>query len=416
MMDGISEEPCMQRTYSKGGDRQHDGPTTQWHLVWTLILAGVVAAFQIGKAPIAIPLLRQDLGLSLAFASWVVGIYAVVGGIAGLPAGLVINALGARRSLVIGLLVTGAASCAGAFAESGTILLLSRVFEGAGFLMVAIATPTLLGAITADKDQQLVFGFWTVYFATGSVIVMLAGPPLLAFGWQSLWLVTGVAALGYACVIWWTAPVAGRSQIMGGRAFAQLRHIIRSPGPVLLALAFGLYSVQYHALTGLLPTLLVERLGLSISQAGTISAGTIVANGLGAAAAGFLLRKGIALWAVISAGFGCMGAASFGIFHQSMPAAAVAALATASLGITGALAASIYAAAPRFAPKPAMLALTVGMVVQASHLGHVLGPPALGLSVESFGWSSALALFFVIACAGVAAAVAIRAVSATRAN
>jgi MFS family permease len=139
-----------------------------------LILAGVVAAFQIGKAPIAIPLLRQDLGLSLAFASWVIGIYAVVGGAAGLPAGLVINALGARPSLVIGLLVTGAASCAGAFAESGTVLLLSRVLEGAGFLMVAIATPTLLGTITAARDQQLVFGFWTVYFATGSVIV----PPM----------------------------------------------------------------------------------------------------------------------------------------------------------------------------------------------------------------------------------------------
>jgi hypothetical protein len=97
-------------------------------------------------------------------------------------------------------------------------------------------------------------------------------------------------------------------------------------------------------------------------------------------------------------------------------AAAVAALAIASLGITGVLPASIYAAAPRFAPKPAMLALTVGMVVQASHLGHVLGPPALGLSVESFGWSSAPALFMAIACAGIATAVAIRTVSARGGN
>src|SRR5436309_16113261 len=101
----------MQGEYPKGGNGQHDSPTTQWRLVWMLILAGVVAAFQIGKAPIAIPLLRQDLGLTLAVASWVVGIYAVVGGTVGLPAGLAINALGARRSLVLGLLVTGIASC-----------------------------------------------------------------------------------------------------------------------------------------------------------------------------------------------------------------------------------------------------------------------------------------------------------------
>ena len=406
----------MQRAYSKSGDGRYNGAATQWRLVWTFILAGVVAAFQIGKAPIAIPLLRQDLGLGLAFASWVVGIYAVVGGIAGLPAGLLINVLGARRSVVIGLLVTGAASCTGAFAQSGPVLLLTRVFEGAGFLMVAIGTPTLLGTVTAQKDQTFVFGFWAVYFATGSVAVMLAGPPLLAFGWQGLWLITGLIALGYAWVIWWTAPPAPKPRPLAGRALADLRQIIRAPGPVLLALCFGLYSVQYHALTGLLPTLLVERLGLSISQAGTISAGAIVANGLGAAAAGFLLRKGFPLWGMVSAGFGFMGATAIGIFNGSVPAAGVAALATASLGVTGLLPASIYAAAPSFAPNATMLALTVGMVVQASHLGHVLGPPALGLSVESFGWSSAPALFLVLACTGIAVSLGLRTVSGRRAN
>ena len=58
---------------------------TRWLAVWTLIFAGAVAAFQIGKAPIAIPLLREDLGLSLTFASWIIGVYATVGAIAGLP-------------------------------------------------------------------------------------------------------------------------------------------------------------------------------------------------------------------------------------------------------------------------------------------------------------------------------------------
>jgi hypothetical protein len=200
----------------------------------------------------------------------------------------------------------------------------------------------------------------------------------------------------------------------GKRALSDLRYVIRSPGPVLLALSFGLYSVQYHALTGLLPTLLVERLGLSISQAGTISAGTIIANGLAAVSAPFLLRKGIALWAIIGAGFGLVGVTSFGIFSESATALTVAALAAASLGVTGLLPASIYAAAPNFAESPALLALTVGLIVQASHLGHVLGPPALGLSVESFGWPSAPALFLLIACAGMAVALGIRTVSRRR--
>ena len=55
-----------------------NGAQTRWLLVWALIFAGVVAAFQIGKAPIAIPLIRQELGLSLTFAAWIIGVYAVV--------------------------------------------------------------------------------------------------------------------------------------------------------------------------------------------------------------------------------------------------------------------------------------------------------------------------------------------------
>jgi hypothetical protein len=111
---------------------------------------------------------------------------------------------------------------------------------------------------------------------------------------------------------------------------------------------------------------------------------------------------------LVAAGFAFMGLAAAGIFDQAMPVAGVAALATASLGITGIVPASIYAAAPRFAPQPALLALTVGIVVQASHLGHVLGPSALGTWVEGFGWSSAPVLFAAMACAGIAVALGIR--------
>ena len=133
-----------------------------------------VAALHIGKAPLAVPALRQDLGLSLAFASWVIGAYAVVGAVAGLTAGMAVNFVGARRSLAIGLLVTGAASCAGALATSGRVLLLTRVVEGAGFLMVAIAAPMLLRVLTAPRDRDAIFGWWAIYFTVGSVVAMLA--------------------------------------------------------------------------------------------------------------------------------------------------------------------------------------------------------------------------------------------------
>jgi hypothetical protein len=54
---------------------------------------------------------------------------------------------------------------------------------------------------------------------------------------------------------------AAPAQLRPANADWQTTRVMRMPGPILLALAFGFYSIQYHALTGLLPTLLVERLG-----------------------------------------------------------------------------------------------------------------------------------------------------------
>ena len=71
------------------------------------------------------------------------------------------------------------------------------------------------------------------------------------------------------------------------------------------------------------------------------------------------------------------------------------------------LPASIYAAAPRFAPQPALLALTVGIVVQtatwATSSAHPCWAP---------GWSNGLVELTgavrAIACGGLAVALAIR--------
>ena len=73
----------------------------------------------------------------------------------------------------------------------------------------------------------------------------------------------------------------------------------------------------------------------------------------------------------------------------------------------------IYMGAPRFTPEPAMLALTLGIVVQASHLGHFIGPAALGTWVENFGWSSAPVLFATVAAIGLAVAAGLRRLSQT---
>jgi MFS family permease len=384
---------------------------TRWGTLFLLILTGVIAALQVGKAAVAVPALMSDLGLSLVSASWIVGAYGALGTLIGLPAGLLMSLLPARRTLVAGLSAIGVGSIAGGFTESGPLLIATRVLEGCGFLAVILSAPRLFRLVTAEADSQLAFAFWGTYMPAGSAAMLLAGPFLIAaLGWQGLWLVNGLLPLAYAFVVArLDIPGADAHQSSVRGLFANIREALRTPGPILVAIAFGIYTLQYFALSSLLPALLVDRLGLSIAAAGTISAGAVLANGVGNLMAGVALRFGVPLWAVLTTGFLASAALAFGIFNEATPVAVVAVLAAGSLAITGLIPASLFAAVPMVAPTSALLAIALGLLTQIGISGQLLGPTVLAAFVERFGWAQAPYFFLAVMIAGIAVAIALRA-------
>lgn len=381
---------------------------TRWNFVVVFIAAGMVAACQVGKAAIAVPLLQQDLGLSLVFASWIVGAFGALGAAFGIFAGSIASLFEPRKTLVAGLCTIGIASIAGAFAPGGGVLLATRVLEGCGFLATVLSVPRLLRAASRPQDSDSVFAYWGVYLPAGSAVMMLLGPPIAGAGWQTLWLFNGVLALVYAAVIArlpFPAQPAGRAGAM-----ANILQVVRSPGAVVLALAFGVYTFHYFALTGLLPALLVDRLGLSIQAAGFVGAITVLANGLGNLLAGSLLRRGVPLWATALAGYLVMGASGFVVFAQGLPVTPVALAASATLAISGLIPASIFAAAPRLAANSALLAITLGLIMNGSNMGQLLGPAALAAFVQRYGWENAPFLFVGVMAAGIAVSLLLRSI------
>jgi predicted MFS family arabinose efflux permease len=382
---------------------------TQWPLAFVLIVGGIIAAFQIGKAAIAVPLLRDDLGLSLTGASWIVGAFGTLGAAAGLPAGVAVSRLGARPAAIVGMFAMAMGGALGAVTTSFAALFAARMFEGCGFLALVIATPTLLRQISTDKDRDVVFTLWAAYIATGTAVMMLAAPLLTQHGWQGLWWANAALTGAYGVLLWAILP---RDLKMNGTTQRSLRkdamRTLRAPGPVLLALAFITYTIQYYAITALLPTLFVERMQFSVEQASVLSALIVFANALGNMAAGLLLRWAIPLWALMAAAFVFVGITAFGIFAAAAPVIVVAVLAAASLAVSGLIPASLIAAAPRLSPEAFLLPVTLGLLNQASNIGILVGPAVLGGIVERFGWSGAPALFVAIALIGIAVALRIR--------
>ncbi|MBX9825129.1 MAG: MFS transporter [Xanthobacteraceae bacterium] len=386
---------------------------TRWSAVAALVLTGMVAAMQVGKASIALPLLQREFELSLFVAASAVGAYSLLGAVLGMPAGVLSSLFDPRRAAVTGLVVSALGSFIGAAASGGALLVGSRVIEGCGFLATVLAIPALLRAAAAPRDLDTVLPLWATYLPMGAAAMMLIAPAILPFGWRALWIGNGAVALA-AAVVMSVLPlpqVAAKAPALRVASIgAGIGAVLRSKGALLLALIFALYTFQFMAMAGLLPVLLIERAGLSVSAAGVIAALTWVANAIGNASAGLLLRAGAPVWAVVAGAFAFMAVAAYGIFGGGLPIVVVALLASASLGLTGLVPGSVFAAAGRLATVSVGLVMTLGLVNQGSNIGSLLGPAAMGSLVQHFGWSGAWLLFAAVAACGIAAAAGLRAV------
>src|SRR5690606_12832874 len=130
------------------------------------------------------------------------------------------------------------------------LLLATRVVEGFGFVCTILSAPRLLTLVTDPRDTPLSFALWGCYMPVGSAFMMLAGPAFItAFGWQGLWFVNGVLPLAYAFLVArLDIPGADTAHRSSRTLFGDLREGFRTPGPLLVGLAFGLYTFQYFAL------------------------------------------------------------------------------------------------------------------------------------------------------------------------
>ncbi len=374
-----------------------------------ILLAGVVAAAQIGKAAIAIPLLRQDFDLDLVAASWFLGAFAVLGAIGGIVAGYVASSFPMQRVIVAGLIFIAIGNCVGAVSPDAGTLLASRVFEGLGFLAIVVSAPALLRNIAPEAYLPIIISCWSAYIPVGTALMMLIGPFIMQGGWRVLWLtnaaLAGLLALSLVLV---QAEKRKNQPVAISLSLVDVLQVLRSRERLLLALAFFLYSVQYFALATFLPIFLISRLDLSLQQAGTISALALAANAVGNISAGLFLKIGIPLWRLMITVFAAIGLLGFGIFSSYSPVAVSAICAGLCLGIAALLPASILAAMPRLADTSQKLTLSVGLIQQASALGQVVGPVILAFWIQRSGWNGVQWMFLIVAVLGLFVAVMTR--------
>ena len=353
-----------------------------------VVVIGMVSAMHIGKLPVAIPVLRAELGLSLVEAGYLLSLVQVAGMLGGLSVGLLADKAGPRRVMLVGLAVLTLSSLLGSMSQGVAQLLWTRGAEGAGFLLSVLPAPALL-RLTVRNPMALskALGWWGAYMPVGTATAMLVGGTLIgSVGWRGLWLLLGVLTGGSAWLLW--ARVPGTHGIAPSSAFVpRLLRTLRASGPWYAALAFFCYSGQWLAVVGFLPTI-YSGASLPVSVVGWLSALAAGINMTGNIAAGRLLARGVAPVRLLLTGYVAMGLGAlltFGV-PESPLLGYLGVLVFSAFG--GLIPGTLFSLAVSLSPGSDTISTTVGWMQQWSSLGQFLGPPVVAMvAVWVGGWS-----------------------------
>ena len=361
-----------------------------------VVLAGMAAALHVAKLPPAVPILQQALGLDLVSAGFLLSLVQLAGMTLGLLVGLSVDTVGLRRSMLWGLGLLTLASACGGWATSVSALMVWRALEGFGFLWVVMPAPALIRCTVDAAHMQARMGLWGAYMPSGSALALLMGPLVMAvLSWQVWWWLLSLATALAAWAVWrWVPPIGSGHAGVAKSAPAphthwqrRLRLTLSHGGPWWIALCFAVYSAQWLAVIGFLPTIYTE-MGLGPTLTGVLSACVALANVTGNVMSGRLLQRGWPAHRLLHIGFACMALGAVGAFGEwgdAWPLGLRFVSVVLFSAIGGLIPGTLFSMAVRLAPDDATVSTTVGFMQQWSAFGQFAGPPMVAWVAAQMG-------------------------------
>ncbi len=364
-------------------------PWSAWLVIWV----GVSAALHVGKLPPSLPVLREQLGLSLVEAGFLLSMVQTAGMTLGVLVGLGADRLGLRRCMLLGVWLLSVSSLVGGLVKEAQSLLTLRALEGLGFLMASMPAPALIRRLVEPAQLQRMMGYWGAYMPLGTALALLLAPWVIAWsGWPMLWWGLGVWLLLSGGLLWWRVP-PDPPPVVGSAVHSwglRLKSVLTHRGPWLVVLSFAVYSGQWLAIIGFLPSIYAQ-MGLSIAVGGTLTAVVSAANMGGNILSGRFLSRGVTAPVLLRFGFGAMGLGAFLAFAQwqawHLPVLLQFLCVIGFSAMGGVIPGTLFSLAVRLAPSDDTVATTVGWVQQWSSIGQFAGPPLVAwMAATSGGW------------------------------
>lgn len=366
---------------------------TAWKVMGAAFLASIAVAANQFKVPPLMQVLLGEFDIDLVTGGWLMSIFAVAGFILAIPAAFLLVRLGFQRTGLVALSFSITGAVLGALAPTAEILLVSRVIEGIGVGLIAVAAPAIISAWFEPRDRGLPMGIWAAWVPVGNVLIFnLAHPLQAALGWRAVWWFgasfSALALVVFGLIV--TEPPRQRQEVPqppSGTGSTMIQSLL-NPSGWLLGLTFGTFSFSIISYNTWAPVYLSETMPVSEATASFYASLMFLAGIPGNVAGGWLVSRIRRRHALLSISFVLTGLIlAFG-FQLGREGVVVPYMVVLGF-ISNIIPACVFTLAPETMPRPELAGLSLAMVSVASNLGVLTGPPISGGVISRSGWTTA---------------------------
>ncbi len=193
---------------------QPDAGTRRWATLAVVAFATAMIILDATVVAVALPTMITDLGLSITTAEWVTTIYTVAFAALLIPMGQVVDRIGGRRMVMIGVTLFALGSVGAGLSHGPLVLLSSRLLQGVSGAFILPASLATLTALFTDRARPIAFGVW------GAVIGGMAALGPLVGGWLTTnvsWRAVFFVNVPIGIIIWVAALLVMEASATGKR-------------------------------------------------------------------------------------------------------------------------------------------------------------------------------------------------------
>jgi ACS family hexuronate transporter-like MFS transporter len=209
----------------------------RWYICALLFFATTINYVDRAVLGVLAPTLRTSIGWTDQHYGYISGAFTLAYAIGFLFAGWFIDKIGTRIGYALYLAVWSVAAAAHGLARSAFDFGLARSFLGIGESGNFPAAIKTVAEWFPQKERALATGFFNAGANVGAVVAPAVVPWLaLHWGWQSAFVVTGVAGLVWI-MLWW--PIYRRPREHSKLSQAELAHIESDPPDPAIQIAWS---------------------------------------------------------------------------------------------------------------------------------------------------------------------------------